>query len=379
MEKRMEKAAFMNGFGVGGHARAAWIRIALGVVMAVSACGAGAATTDQSGCLLCHKYPGFGRYDKEADGRLTKRVLYLNEELHRASYHGRFGCSKCHEGVDRIPHTGAKPVDCGVSCHIMDPSSGHGFSHRDIVEDLKKSAHGRDGARSKERADLPACRDCHTNKPYQIGVQQHTQSMAFAQVCRQCHENQAWVERFYRHVSYRATMRRPSKEVVKLCGRCHADSEMMAKHELEVVIGFRDTFHGKAIQYGNEDVANCLSCHAPYALGSSPHRIASRRDGHSPVNAKNKLATCSQCHIGASEAFAARGKAHPAEATLASLTRTVERAGDEFQREEAIQSGVVKWVRLIYQIAIALVVGGLAAHRILDLYARRRDRKREEH
>lgn len=357
--------------------RGGWWRLAFAFV-ALGASGAAFAATDTSGCLLCHKYPGFGRYEKAASGRLLKRSFYIDDEQHRASYHARFSCSKCHEGVDRIPHTGAGAVDCGVSCHMMDPSSGHGFSHRDIVEDLRRSAHGIDGAREKNVVDLPTCRDCHTNKPYQIGAAEHAKSMAFVKVCGQCHENRAWVERFYLHVNYRAVRRRPSKEVVQLCGRCHADAQMMTRHGLDVVTGFQDTFHGKAILYGNEEVANCLSCHAPYALGSSPHRIASRRDPKSPVYPDNKLATCAQCHVGASESFAARGKAHP-EIVPVSLTRTVERAGDAFQREALRQTGIVKWIRLIYQIAIAVIVGGLALHRVLDLYARRRDRRRGGH
>lgn len=350
---------------------------ALAFVVLAAPCAVVAAT-DQGGCLLCHKYPGFGRYDRNAAGRPVRRALYLDEELHRASYHARFSCSRCHEGVDRIPHTGAKPVDCGISCHLMDPSSGRGFSHRDIVADLKHSAHGVDGARVKDGDDLPTCRDCHINKPYQVSVAQHTKSMAFVQICHQCHENEAWVERFYRHVNYRAALRRPSKAVVQLCSRCHADAAMMARHELDVVLGFQDTFHGKAIEYGDEEVANCLSCHAPYALGSSPHRIASRRDPAAPVHPDHKLATCAQCHIGATAAFAARGKAHP-EAAPAVLTRTVERAGTGFQREETAQTGAVKWIRLIYQVAIALIVGGLAGHRVLDLHARRRERRRGGH
>lgn len=335
----------------------------------------------QDGCLLCHKYPGLGRYEKDAKNRIVKRIFYVNEDIHNASYHGRFNCSDCHEGVDKIPHTDAKKVDCGKTCHLNEPSTGNKFSHKAIVEDLEKSAHGAKGSGAEDQADLPACRDCHTNKPYLLSVQQQMKSKAFTEICRQCHEEKAWVERFLSHINYRFSMRRPSSEVVRLCSKCHANQDMMARHKLDVVVGFQDTYHGKAIQYGDEEVANCLNCHAPYALGFSPHRIASRKNENSPVNDDNKRETCAQagCHAAATQAFATGSRAHPSLVKAAFLAKDGEADVDLARQDEDFQATVLRWIKLFYQILIAAVVVGLGGHRLLDLYATYRDGKKGGH
>lgn len=335
----------------------------------------------QDGCLLCHKYPGLGRYDKDARNRIVKRIFYVNEDIHKASYHGRFNCSDCHEGVDKIPHTDAKKVDCGKSCHVNEPSTGKKFSHKAIVEDLEKSAHGAKGSSTGERADLPACRDCHTNKPYLLNVQQQLKSQASKEICNQCHEEKVWIDRFLSHINYRLSMRRPSSEVVRMCSKCHANQDMMTRHKLDVVVGFQDTFHGKAIQYGDEEVANCLNCHAPYALGFSPHRIASQKNKDAPTFAANKRETCAQagCHAAATNEFAVSSRAHPSQIKAARLTEDSASSAKPALRDEAFQAKVLHWINLFYQILIAAVVIGLGGHRLLDLYATHRDSKKGGH
>lgn len=335
----------------------------------------------QDGCLLCHKYPGLGRYDKDAKNRIVKRVFYVNEDIHKASYHGRFNCSDCHEGVGKIPHTDAKKVDCGKTCHVNEPSSGKKFSHKAIVEDLEKSAHGAKNSNTENPADLPACRDCHTNKPYLLSVQQQVKSKASMEICHQCHEETAWIDRFLRHINYRLSMRRPSSEVVRLCSKCHANPDMMARHKLDVVVGFQDTYHGKAIQYGDQEVANCLNCHAPYATGFSPHRITSKKKENSPVNPANKRETCAQagCHPAATKEFATDSRAHPSQIKLARLTKEGAGGADSGLQNEAFQAKVLYWINLFYQLLIAGVVAGLGGHRLLDLYATYRDGKKGGH
>lgn len=336
----------------------------------------------QDGCLLCHKYPGLGRYEKDEKNRIVKRIFYVNEDMHKASYHGSFNCSDCHEGVDKIPHTGAKKVDCGKTCHLNEPSTGKKFSHKSIVDDLENSAHGAKGFSGEGQNDLPACRDCHTNKPYLFSVQQQMKSKAFTEICHQCHEEKAWAKRFMSHINYRLSMRRSSSEVVRLCSKCHANLDMMNKHKLDVVVGFLDTYHGKAIQYGDEEVANCLNCHAPYALGFSPHRITSRKKNNSPVNAANKLETCAQanCHAGATQQFATGSKAHPSFVKATFMAKEDTSADSRVtQLDEGLQAKILHLIKLFYKILIAAVVLGLGGHRLLDLYAMYRDNKKGGH
>lgn len=346
-----------------------------------SAIGQVAVPKGQDGCLLCHKYAGLGRYEKDSRNKIVKRYFYVNEEMHQSSYHGRFNCSDCHEGVDKIPHTDAKKVDCGKTCHVNEPSSGKLFSHKKIVEDMDKSAHGIEGSGADDKKDLPACRDCHTNKPYLLSIQQQFKSNSAKAVCNQCHENKVWVDRFLSHINYRFSMRRPSSELVRLCSKCHANSDMMARHKLDIVVGFQDTYHGKAIQYGDEEVANCLNCHAPYALGFSPHRIISHKKENSPVNTAKKRETCAQtgCHAAATTEFATGSKAHQSLIKSARLASDGGADTDLETLDEAFQAKVLYWIKLFYQILIAAVVLGLGGHRLLDLYATHRDSKKGGH
>ncbi len=370
--------------------RATWPAIAF-ISLAIACCllllpSIGFAT-DEENCLMCHKYAGLGRYAKdETKKKAVKRVFYVNEELFRASYHGKLRCKSCHQGVEEIPHTDVKRVDCSTECHLKDPSTGRDFSHRPIVEDLAESIHGAKGSDTEHPEDLPNCKDCHSNKPYQSSMQEEVKSMRFLKVCLECHESKEWADRFYRHMLYRASTRRPSKQIIALCSKCHADPEKMKRHELDVVAGFKDTFHGKAILYGNEEVANCLNCHAPYDMGFSPHRIKSRHDTDSPANPQHKLETCEQvgCHTGAREAFADMGKVHPSSirATIfASKGRDEGEEADIDEMEQAaeFQAMVLYWIKMFYKVLIILVVGGLGTHRILDLFATRREQKKGGH
>lgn len=342
---------------------------------------AASVASDDENCLMCHKMPGLGRYAKGENQNAIKRILYVNEELFKASYHGRLQCKSCHQGVEEIPHTDAEKVDCASDCHIQDPSSNSEFSHRAIVHDLSMSAHGAKQVKNGQVEDLPDCKYCHSNKPYQRSDADHQESMKFLNICLQCHESKEWAERFFRHINYRASTRRSSKQVVELCGQCHADRVMMENHDLDVVVGFNDTFHGKAIRYGNAEVANCLNCHAPYQSGFSPHSILSQQQSTSPVSSKNKIETCRQsgCHTEAKEEFATSGKIHPSSFTTVQMMsrNTLNRPGGADPDSE-FQEWVLHMISLFYKTLIIVVVGGLALHQILDVLAIRRERKLRE-
>jgi hypothetical protein len=359
-------------------------RIALLVVVAATVLlRAFAMANGDRNCLMCHKYPGLGRTEQADSGDNTiKHVFYVNEDLYDDSYHGKLRCKSCHEGVNKIPHTGVEKVNCGTDCHILDPSVNKPFSHAQIAADLERSAHGVKGSKKEHSEDLPTCKDCHTNKTYHAGIDKKVGAKNFLMVCHECHRSEEFTERFFDHMIYRATKRRSSKEVVRLCSKCHADEKLMTKHDLDPVIGFQDTFHAKAIAYGNEEVANCLNCHAAYQMGFSPHRITSGTDPVSPVSAENKLATCSQsgCHADANEAFAAGGRVHPSRVAMRRLARAPrEEVTDELSSDTAFEAMVIGWIQLFYKVLIAAVVGGLGLHRLLDIYASRRERRTGGH
>jgi len=328
----------------------------------------------EGSCLMCHKYPGFGRIDSTGESNLNeiKHIFYINSDLYEKTYHGDIRCKSCHTNVTKIPHNGVKNVDCATNCHIIEPSSNEAFSHRKIVNDFNTSVHGKEGSDTPHKEDLPVCKDCHSNKTYHAEYEQQQEGMTFLKVCDECHKSSDFTRRFYEHISYRTTKRRSSKEVVKLCSTCHDDKELMDKHELDVVIGFSNTFHAKALFYGNTEVPNCLNCHAPYTLGFSPHRISSSKNSESPTNAENKHLTCSQsgCHIDAAESFASGGYVHPSPEKI-KISKII-----GSQEKTRIQNTLIGWIQMFYKVLIVLVIGGLAFHRLLDFHATRRERNK---
>ncbi len=339
--------------------------------------------SDDENCLMCHKMPGLGIYTKDENLNAVKRIFYVNEELFKDSYHGRLPCKGCHQGVDEIPHTGSPKVDCATDCHLQDPSTNARFSHRAIVDDFSNSAHGSGEEKSNLAKDLPTCKSCHSNKPYQHNGSARTTSIKYLNICLQCHESKEWAERFFKHISYRASTRRSSKQVVELCSHCHADRVMMDNHDLDVVVGFNDTFHGKAIRYGNTEVANCLSCHAPYQSGFSPHSILSHQQSNSPVSKENRIETCRQagCHTDAKEEFASSdsGRIHPSSLTTAKMMsrKAVNRVTESNPNSE-FEEWVLHMIALFYKVLIIVVVGGLGLHQILELIAIRHERRLRE-
>jgi cytochrome b subunit of formate dehydrogenase len=64
------------------------------------------------------------------------------------------------------------------------------------------------------------------------------------------------------------------------CATCHADQ----------VAGYQASVHGQAAAKGNQNAANCLSCHG------GPHQIVVAGDAASPVSHQNVPKTCGTCH-----------------------------------------------------------------------------------
>ena len=342
-------------------------------------------------CIMCHKLPGIGVYDKSgsAQKKGDKHIYYINDELFDASYHGKLRCKSCHTGVDKYPHTGAPKVDCATDCHIRDPSVNKPFSHKKIVNYFNKSIHGEEGTRGLDKNDLPVCKDCHNNKPYHIALHKKVVAEDSVRICHECHQSEAWTGRFFEHMLYRSQKRRSSRDIIKLCSRCHMDREIMDRHDLDVVVGFKETFHAKAISYGNEDVANCLNCHAPRQLGFSPHRIKSARDEYSSVHHDKKLEVCSQsgCHEKAKSSFATGGRVHPSPGTIQLVGRATAATIDDISKEDEkklladtlFEAKVIGWIELFYKVLIAVVIGGFIVHQSMTIYATRREKRSGGH
>lgn len=335
---------------------------------------------DDENCMLCHRYPTIGRYETTGE----KRVFYINGQDYANSVHGGIRCTNCHHGLDKIPHSDIKKVDCTTNCHLKGMSGYEVFSHKDVSEKFVASVHGRGTKEIPKdfQEDLPTCKYCHTNRDHyyvevsgrEISVPSEDESLEV-----------------FRHPKGQL---RSHIDVIKLCASCHQDRKKMARHGLESIETFKDTFHWQALKFGVINAPDCISCHVP--LGHSSHTVRPGSDSLSPVYVDNRVKTCSsgggilECHPDATAGFA-EGRVHKygikarlltgervfdVEDRFASLIR--EEAKDEIPEEEIFHYNVLKILRLIYKILIGGTIGFMSAHQALD-YIRTRIRHKQSH
>ena len=83
------------------------------------------------------------------------------------------------------------------------------------------------------------------------------------------------------------------KDIPKFCGKCHSNIDFMRKYqprmETDQVSQYYTSVHGKKLQAGDENVAECASCH-------TAHSILSAKDPRSSVYKLNVPKTCNRCH-----------------------------------------------------------------------------------
>jgi len=343
-----------------------------------------AAAPDEENCLFCHRYPQMGRYDETG----KKRVLYINEKMFANSVHGNLRCKSCHVGLDTIPHTNIEKVDCSTKCHIAEPSTNKEFSHINMIEKFEASVHGQiiNGKAKPYPEDLPTCKYCHTNHMYNPFRSNWGKSEALSKEtlarCVGCHTREQWAKRFYSHFTHRMRRRRSQAEIITLCTSCHENREKMARHGLETIETYKDTFHFTQVKYGVENAPDCIDCHVP--INYSTHYIRPKTDPTSPVYITNRVMTCSNqgglktCHPGAHAEFA-RGRVHAygfkakiaaynEKLKIPSQTKNLvaERAQAEIEHKEIFHYNVLKIIRLFYKILIAVVIGSMVIHQMLD-------------
>jgi cytochrome b subunit of formate dehydrogenase len=107
---------------------------------------------------------------------------------------------------------------------------------------------------------------------------------------------------------------------------------------------YNDSFHGLANQAGNAAVANCASCHGV-------HDIKPSTDSTSRIAKANLARTCGTCHPGANENFT-KGSVH-----------VIATSGED---------AILYLVATGYIVLIALTVGGMAFHNIIDFVKKSR-------
>jgi cytochrome b subunit of formate dehydrogenase len=262
---------------------------------------------DAENCLMCHRFRGLARVDKEGDYRL----FHVDETLYNRGPHARVTCRGCHADIDKIPHSDAQPVNCLRDCHIEEPTREVLFDHtgvETVLGDSVHSAHDPNGAPRRFAEDFPECKDCHDMplfrpvsilKTVRAGVSERAVSR-----CMLCHNDEHFVRYFYSHVTTRLHKARDPREVVSMCASCHADTAFARRHKLpDVVSSYLETYHGKAVMLGSAAAPDCLDCHA---RTGSVHEMHAMTDPRSSVHTSNVGATCrtQDCHDSATPALA---------------------------------------------------------------------------
>lgn len=379
-------------------------------------------------CLSCHGVPGL---EKARDGK--KISLQVDGQAFAGSLHAPLGCAACHSDASAIPHRPElKRVEC-AACHAeatdaygrsihgqarangiteaASCSSCHGDIHKLArrtetsspihptniartcaachadaalaekfripvvrpVEAYLKSVHARAVAAGKAGA---VCSDCHGSHSVLAGRDPNS-FIARAKIpdtCGGCHGE---VLTAYRqsvhgealargvrdvpvctdcHGEHRIVARtEPTSPVFaanipgEICGRCHANARLTEKYglSLEKVPAFQDSYHGLALRTGQLTAANCASCHGV-------HDIRPSSDPRSHVHKNNLPETCGKCHPGAGTRFS---------------------LGPVHVLPTSNGARLVSWIRLIYLWIIALAVGFMAAHNLLDFTRKARAAK----
>jgi hypothetical protein len=344
---------------------------------------------DEESCLLCHQFDSLA-YAESASAEV--RHFEVDPALWSQSVHGKVACRDCHRDVTTLPHGPVKPVDCGVTCHVIDPSSNRPFSHQREIERFRASVHGRGAAQDPYAADRPTCLTCHSNRLFAAyeGAWGATDAMVQETLtrCRGCHQSQGWSEYVLMHVMHRMRRRRPPEEVVRLCTSCHEDVQKMARHGLLPMWSFRDSQHWKMILLGDPNAPDCLSCHVP--VGYSAHEIQPIQDIQSAINFRNLRATCSnvggaqQCHPGATQSFA-QARIHFTDRQAQEIlndesidphVRTLLQQRLEttvaFTRADIFRFWLLGLISGFYKIMIGTVIGLMLLHQIFDFFAHRR-------
>ena len=132
----------------------------------------------------------------------------------------------------------------------------------------------------------------------------------------------------------------------QVCSPCHASVKLSRKFGLasDRFQSFSDSYHGLAGRAGDVAVANCASCHGV-------HDIKPSTDSTSRISKKNLVKTCGTCHPGANENFT-KGAVH----VIAT------------ERNDSI----LYLVSTGYILLIAVVIGGMILHNLLDFVRKSR-------
>ena len=259
-------------------------------------------------CASCH--------EKVAKAYATS----IHGVSHLLGASGAANCWDCHGSHDILPVTNAAspvfklnlPFIC-AKCH-SNPGLNREYeiNHPEAAAQYLDSIHGR-ALLQMGLIVAPSCDDCHGVHDIKRAVDRDS-PINHANVARTCGQCHLGVEKTYNqsihgqllakgdprgpvcttcHTAHAIT--NPEGNNFKAisdqrCGQCHADR----------LAHYRDTYHGKAMALGKPNaapaVAACYDCHGY-------HDVLPPSDPRSHLSPQNILATCRECHPGATMGF----------------------------------------------------------------------------
>ncbi len=306
---------------------------------------------DNSDCYTCHEDKALTK--KGAGGKAIS--LCVDQAKYGASMHASNACTSCHADITEAPHPEpftAKPVQC-AACHAKAVSSYRASIHGVARQAGKLNAancddcHGRHDILSPGAPASPlrhenqaaVCGKCHQEIMNELRNSIHGKAMKHgapdAPTCTDCHAD---------HQIGGLKAVSPLKVAEDVCSRCHASARFNARYNLPMdrVTTFFASYHGMAAKFGSNRSANCASCHGY-------HNVLPSSDPRSSVNKANMVKTCRKCHPEANENFSF-GKIHLDENSVADTG-----------------SRINWWIRRMYLLMIAGVIGGMVFHNLLVL------------
>jgi cytochrome b subunit of formate dehydrogenase len=282
-------------------------------------------------------------------------------------------CLTCHRnpiskmslGADTAQFKRAQEKVC-LSCHLDDPNVKARTSQTaGFIASYDESVHG--SAIARGNGNAASCVDCHGSHEMNKGSDPSSRvnKQNITRTCGKCHTTIA--AKFQSSIHGMALQKGvteaptctnchgehnilkhtdPKSPVaagnvsLQVCSPCHSSVKLSQKYGFtsDRYQSFADSYHGLAGKHGSVEVANCASCHGV-------HDIKPSSDSTSRISKNNLANTCGKCHPGANENFT-KGSVH-----------VVAAAG---------QDNLLYFVTTAYIILIAVVIGGMIVHNLLD-------------
>lgn len=239
---------------------------------------------DGNDCAACHSDPGMTMETLTGTISLTVTLDSLTGSVHEG-----FDCVDCHTDLagSDFPHERPRPVNCG-ECHEE--------TMKTFMEGFFKKLNEM-GYRG-----VPACSDCHGDHQ----IREHADTR---RVCGICHRDE--LRAFDQSVHSRTGK---AAKAQMSCTSCHdphfksrRDSMTVAEWRTTTVKGCMDCHknearnyiesnHYAALQKGNPDAPNCVTCHGE-------HGVLSPADPAARSSVERLDALCATCHKGYEESL----------------------------------------------------------------------------